>query len=445
MPLTRFMHDKLARLRALLADPEVLAIELHTRPEVKVMATKLLVAASEDGDEIDLVLGVTATFDDAHGLCAAIASAAAEEVEEAQEALQDEQTAFVLPYGVSDDEGTGIEVRLVEYLEAIARAYGNHVRQWVVALDVAAPADLEPAWRACLGRLLAATSHGRLTWVTFEPDQTHEGTRPLAPQRWHAMSRPTGSSLDAAVDRLLTDPRRRMLTVSGCGTTAPAVGQRIRRLPCPAVRTTVTIVVPPLPFLSPLYHWVEARRHVARQCHALEQRTTGGRHTGPLLEEAEAFSAYRDAEAGFAELCARLAVAMLRDRGRLVIVIDAPTEGRPGDIEASWRRLASAAVSTRVKFVVLGTSSMAPVEPAPARIEPFVFDLGAEQIEKGLTERLAEPDLPPLERLRYTSAAAGWALAKGDPEIAVARSVDALQQSRAMDDPREEVVAQYGL
>ncbi len=445
MPLTRFINGKLDRLRELLADPQVVAIDLGARPEVKVMATKLLVAAADGDDDVDLLVGVTATFQDADTLCAEIAHTAAEEVGHAQEALDGEQTAFVVPRAVNEDRGVGIEVRLVEYLEGISRAYANHTRQWVVALDVTVPAEHEAAWAHCLTQLLTSTGPGRIKWVIFNDETPALGAQVLPRWRWQALPRPSGGQLDAALRELVTDPRRRLLTVDGRRMAATSVAERLRRQPCASVRTAVAVVVPPLPFVSPLYHWVEAGRAVARRCHALEQQATGGPHTRPLLDEAEELAAYHDAETAFVDLCARLAAAMLRERGQLVVIISAPTDGDPQQLQASLARLAAATICTRVEMVVLLPDALPAVEPAPPRVEPFVFDLDAQQIEKGLAQRLEADDLSDLERLRYTSAAAGWALAKGEPDQAMLRSLDALEQSRRMDDPREQVVAWYGL
>jgi len=83
--------------------------------------------------------------------------------------------------------------------------------------------------------------------------------------------------------------------------------------------------------------------------------------------------------------------------------------------------------------------------PRPHRCERLVFDLDAERIEKGLRERLAEKDLGDLERLRYTSALAGWALAKGDQPLALSLGLSTLDQAAKMDDPRELVAAWYGV
>jgi tetratricopeptide (TPR) repeat protein len=203
--------------------------------------------------------------------------------------------------------------------------------------------------------------------------------------------------------------------------------------------------VPPVPFFSALFHCTEARREVARRVRALEQRAGAAVHAAPLFEEAEAAAAYPDAERAFVEFCERLVRAALRDGTRMVIVLSHVPNADPAEVDASLRRLATATVSSRVKLVVIEPRDKRPSPPIEMRTAVFAFDLDADAIERGLHERLADDDLTDVERLRFTTAASGWALSKGDAHLAMVYSLDALAQAQEMDDPREGLVAYYNL
>jgi tetratricopeptide (TPR) repeat protein len=427
MPLHAYVADRLAALRAFLADPEAVALQICTRTETRLAAAKLLAAACNDDEEPAMLIGFTGTFTDPHSFCAALHETVAAEVEVALELLAGEQLAFRIPTP-SEDPRVPVEVRLVEYLETVARAMHNHVARIVVALDV--EAEDPQGWADTLARLMANTGSGRLVWVTFDDGPAYGA---VAYHRHRTALR----RADEELEHLLTAPGARMLTfIRQQNTVGPRhVLQRLRQRDSSGRGVWVCLEVPARPYSTPMQFYVEARR-------ALAQQLRGGAHVGPLVADAEEPAAYMESEMEFADFCHRLALAALRPGVGMVVVIPPPT-ACASDFTASLHRLAQAATSTRVKFVTFDPLRVQPATRDARRVHRFEFDLGPQRMEAHIEAELGRPDLPPRDRLQLTMALAGLRLGQDRFEEAVALNVEALTLAEASPEPVDACVGWY--
>jgi tetratricopeptide (TPR) repeat protein len=432
VPLSEYIEDRVAQLRAFIADPQALVLHVDARPELHLTAAKLLGAAGngEDGEPCFFV-GFSTNFTSAEQFCRELHETVAAEVAIALEALDGEQLAFRLPEKPSEERAIPIEVRLVEYLEGVARAMHLHMRRLVIVLDVDTVHDA--AWAETFAALLANTGSGLLAWVVFE----HAGEK-LGPIAYHrhrtARRRP-----DEELEHLLVHPGARMLTfIHAPSTPSPAtVVRRLHERTRTSSRVWVTLEIPPLPFLQPLEYYVHASRRLAKQL-------SGSPHVAPLVAEIEELAAYPEPELGFAEFVHRLAVAALRADVGLVLVLH-PCQAFPDQYTASLHRLAQAAVSTRVKFVTFDPYRLQPATPELRNAHEFAFDLGAERMEKGIEKKLAQPDLPVRERFQLMLTLANIRLGQERYEDAMQLDLQCLDLAEQTNDPSDRALAWYQL
>jgi tetratricopeptide (TPR) repeat protein len=431
VPLSEYFEDRVAQLRAFLADPQALVLHVDARPELHLSAAKLLGAAGdgEDGDPCFFV-GFSATFTSAEPFCLELHQTVAVEVDIALEALDGEQLAFRISQ-LSEDRSIPIEVRLVEYLEGVARAMHLHMRRLVIVLDVDTVHDA--AWAETFAALLANTGSGLLAWVVFE--HGGEKLRPIAYHRHRTATRRP----DEELEHLLVQPGARMLTfIHAPSTPSPAtVVRRLHERTRASSRIWVTLEIPPLPFLQPLEYYVRASRHLARQL-------SGSPHVAPLVAEIEELAAYPEAELAFAEFAHRLAIAALKPDVGMVLVVH-PCESFPEQYTESLHRLAQAAVSTRVKFVTFDPYRTKPATPELRNAHEFAFDLEAERMEKGIEKKLTKPDLPIRERFQLMLTLGNIRLGQQRYEDAMQLDLQCLDLAEQTGEPSDRALAWYQL
>lgn len=441
MPLSRLVNRFVDAVVAFLDSPEQALLEVQVAQELEVQAAKLV-----DGTVIrcdSLVVPVAAEWSGVEDLCAAIAAeveiAIAGATKELAEA--DEAQRFAWPV-LGTSSRIPCEARLVEYLESFARAASTHINRIVVALAVTSTADDRPQVAAALASLVMSTGTRSLKWMSFcrEPllqrrSFVHRRRRACPPRHDDAV---------LALSDFCRDPTSRVMTLRGDERSLASLRQALPSLR--QGRSTFPVAVENLSFVDERIYYTEASRSLTRQCLDLERRTSGGSHCQPLYDEAHMLVVRSDAEIYFTERCERLASAMLRDDGSLLVLL-APNRATPAHgLDASITALSEAAVSTRVRYIVADPRIAASYDEPPVWTTGVAqYAIAVDEIEAGMTDRLAAPDITKIEKLRYMTALSGMALAREDPQKAQDLSLDVLRLAQETDDPAEVTMAWYSL
>jgi tetratricopeptide (TPR) repeat protein len=99
-----------------------------------------------------------------------------------------------------------------------------------------------------------------------------------------------------------------------------------------------------------------------------------------------------------------------------------------------------------VRYVVADPRIAASYDEPPVWTTGVVeYAIAVDEVEAGMKDRLAAPDTPAVEKLRYMTALSGMALAREDPQTAQDLSLGALQLAQKTGDPAEVTMAWYSL
>jgi tetratricopeptide (TPR) repeat protein len=429
-------------LRSFLADDGSVLLQIDVRPEQERQAARLLDAVAAEQD--DLVMALEHSWTSAADLCAALSAELADAAARAREAFgEDELPRFAIPAPPAADASGLTLVQLLEHAESLHRSLSNHVRRLVFVLALRCDPSRVAECAAVMRQLVELTGTPDVKWVLFAraalvTEQTLRRRR-RGPHAFDAAAPGAGlvALVQAPAERVHTLRRERA-----------ALRLIERELEARVIAGTafIAVVVSGISYGNRMFFWTEAARSLSRQCAEIERSSSGGQHVAPLDAEAHEVVGHEEAEAHFAEFCERLTKAMLQDRGGLLVIL-APSEATSVEgLAESIELLARSAASARVRYLIIDERLPAHVdEPREWRVSRLAFALGPEHIEQGVRERLAAPDCSPIERLRYTSALAAFAMAKDEPEAAVQHATDALELASLTGSPQEITNALYAM
>lgn len=440
MPLTDYVQSRIDAIKGFLADPDAVVLELRCPAEQRAVVGKLLVGIANEGewvwaahDEqfVDVVTNAKSLGD-------AIASALDDAAKEFAAAEID--IVVPAPFDVAVvPRGRTLEQALVEYGEEAALAVEPYMHGIVVACSIGDDRSKLIEHAAALGRIAEACEGGRLKFLLLvdEPRplvRDIEATRPRIVALRGDASRDVSRTLANAV----FDPLPRVVSYD-----APRRGQTW--LPSALVEAGVggralVVRVDDVRFWRPIHFYGRAAELVIEACRA----------RGLDVPPPAAPLGRHGAEIDFARRMAALQRDVLGETELVVVLCpqlgaDVP-DGELAAFAHSVRALARAAFSSRVTYcaVAPGLDRIAPRGPVRT-ITTMIFRIDGPVIEKGLTEKLAKPDLPTIERLRCMSALAAYRMHNGDPESGIELSVGSLQLAQSTEDPIEIASAWYGL
>jgi tetratricopeptide (TPR) repeat protein len=451
MPLARYVQDQIGRINAFLDDPGAVVLELRAAAEQLPIVTKLLVGLTQERDA--LFAGVEGELGSSEAFCGAVEESVQEAVQEAASFFAEEGMAFSAPEGMRP-EGAGalalsVEQRLVEYAERVALALDPFFQHLVVVIKPLGTAKDARALVEILARVSAACEGGRFKLVLLGDPEAGLLQEVAGPRlRLTAYSAKTPQQGEQELRAFVSHPLRRVLTLEGNERTSQWVeqtlvgGGRNRRL--------WMVRVDDVPFWRPIHFYGRATERVLERCQELARQR--GQDEAAFAQELQGPEGREDAELHFVQRFERLVETALPADATLLVVLcpaleegGAPEGDRKGFL-ASVERLARMAVSSRLKFVAVGAGLgelTGDAKVRPMRVQEFRLD--ATTLEKGLEEKLKQPDLPLIERLRCTSALAGFCMSRGEPERGMELSVQALELAEKSEEPMELAIAWYGM
>jgi tetratricopeptide (TPR) repeat protein len=452
MPLSRYVQDQTDRINVFLADPEAVVLEVRTAAEQLPLVTKLLVGLSQQQDA--LFAGVEGEFGSSEAFCGAVEASLREAVQEAAAFFAEEGMAFSAPEG-SRPPGSGAytltpEQRLVEYAERVALALDPVFKNLVVVVKpTVTPKDKRP-FSETLARLGAACEGGRFKLVLLvEPESSVVVEAPGPRLRLTGYAGKSPHAAEKELREFVSDPLRRVLAMDGERRTsewveqALAGGGRNRRL--------WVVRVDEVPFWRPIHFFGRAAERTFERCLELAPQR-GQVDEAALARELRGPEGGVEAELHFVQRLERLVETALPAESSLLVVLcpamdagGAPEADQRG-FRASVELLARATGSTRLKFVAVAPELGGFPEDARARtIRVQDFRIDASTIESGLEEKLKQAELPLIERLRCTSALAGFCLSRGEAERGMELSLEVLELATKSEQPMEIALAWYGM
>lgn len=452
MPLTRYVQDQTRRFTAFLEDASAAVLELRAASEQLPLVTKLLLGLSQERDA--LFAGVEGEFESSEAFCGAVELSIQEAVQEAAAFFTEEGMAFAPPEGMRPPGEAGAllspEQRLVEYAERVALALAPVFQHLVVVLKPAMTARSARVLSEALVGLSAACEGGRFKLVLLvEPSAAivEEAAGPRLRLTVHEAR--AAQRAEQVLRAFVNHPLRRVLALDAERRTGEWVermlagGGRNRRL--------WVALVDDVPFWRPIHFFGRALERTLERCQELARQREPAREA-LFAQELQGPEGREDAELYFVQRLEHLAETALPSEATLLVLLcpaldeEGTPEGERAGFIASVERLARASVSSRLKFVAVAPGLSALEEPSqvrPMRVQEFRID--AATIERGLEEKLKQPDLPLIERLRCTSALAGFCLSRGEPERGMELSLEVLELAEKSEQPMELALAWYGV
>jgi tetratricopeptide (TPR) repeat protein len=424
-----------------LDDPSANVLDLRVDPDMERMGAKLLGSLDREPGRDVLVYGVAGRFDDPAAFHARAAAVVREDLARSAADLRGGGIDVGAIEGFEAGRGLSPEVRLAGYLERVRRALARHVKRLILVLRVEeADAAL---LQASILALSAATASPAIKYVVLD----RRAAPLLAPAR--ARIDRLAASVIAADPRPLLrafveSPTSRVLALF------PPARRPDRAPPLVAeVRAALGDVIATAP--------IEARRAEAAAASAspwslfdaAEEAIAAvhaGLHPGAprIGVDPRATSRVEDRFAIFAEGAARAIVP----EGLLIVHLDVRSSADPALVRGTLERLAHAASSSRVRYVATlpGGDDAAPWDPTrESGIVSRELQIRPEDTERDLQRELADPALPPPDRLRALCLLSGFALARRDVEKARAIALQAIEQGRAAKLPGDEAFAWMSL
>lgn len=449
MPLTQWMASHRDQLRAFCEAPGRPLFVLEAPPEMVGLAARVVASLESDDLSEEMIFGYAAPFPEGADPVAWM-----EGIAEAVEANLDEQRPLLKEAGVTLPVTMGVDracaapgvtrAHLVaEYLDRVARLAQRHTRRVVVVLHAegATPERaiaLARAFAACVGgdrvKTLCLVERALLA------EDLSEVVAPLPPAgrlEVEAVA-PMLNDLRASLDKLVTGPTRRVLGLTGGAAQLQLVLQTPQALGHdPRVRVAHLCVPAGQPMV--FSHAAVMALAALRSVHLGE--SLAGEHGAAPDDVADPNLGPEGVLADFAERVARVVCG--DDQVLLVVVEPAPLEDAPL-YGAAMLSLAASAASPRVRWVMLDPSQGQALPVMTERPRPVLharLEVTPRAMEEGVTARLADPALPPLERFRFILVLAGLALSRRDFAQALTLQDEAVGMARAMNAPAEEATA----
>ncbi len=454
MPLTAYMNERVAQVRAFLADPDAVLLEIRGADEQIPAITKMVIGIGDHDDSEDVMVGADGAFDGDDDLCEVLHQTLQEAGEQAQAMFESKQLSLVLPPAPASAPPHPDPVpqhRVAEHAERLALVLAPFVRNLVIVLRATLEHD-SAGFAAQLGRICEALEGGCVKLILIR-DEQEALVREVAisrPRHRAYTLAPASGARDVQLRELMAEPLARVLTYD-----APARGQTWMKGQFAQLgvdgRTWLATFEGLRWFDQAIAFYGQGLTQVVEQLHTQAERAGRGKASAPLLERARVPQGERDAERYFVLRLHEYIDAVLEPTERMVVLLcpaveDGVPDGEWESMAVSVRRLARALVTPRLKFVVVAPNLPGPDPQAGGKaLHVQRFRMDDKVIEKGLRDKLAQPDLSPLVRLRCTSALAGFAMGRGNPEEGMELSMDALDQASDMDDPVETGVAFYGV
>ena len=392
-------------------------------------------------------------FVDGASYCAAIGEAIAAAVDAAvREAAAAEIT--IQPPPPFDPRGASrgrtIEQLLAEHAEQSALAFDPFVEAVVVVLSIDREDARSVELAATIGRITEATESGRFKLVLLvEPGAGIVRDVEVARPRVVALRQGDAAAIGATIRHAMIEPLPRMLVYD-----APRRGQAwltSALIEAGLANRALVVHAEEVRFWRPIHFYGRVAEAVVRKVHAHAERAGRSDRTAPLLAEIAAPVGRHGAEVHFAQLLLRVQRTVLDPEQELIVVLAASIDddvppGEQQEFLASLGRLARALVSAKVRVcaVAPGVEHLAGT-PRRAVMRTLDFRIDGPVIEKGLTDKLAQPDLPTIERLRCLSALAAYRMHNGDPERGMALQIESLELAHATEEPIEIASAWYGM
>lgn len=451
MPLTDYVQSRIAAIQAFLDAPDAVVLELRAAPDQRAAAAKLLAGLADDGRRV--WSATDERFVDRASYCAAIGEAITTAVEAAvaEAAAAEIVVQAPAPFDVAAvPRGRTVEQALVEHAEETALAFDPFAEGLVVVLSIDRDSARAVELAATLGRITEASEGGRFKLVLLvEPGGGLVRDVEVARTRVVALKQGDAAAIDATIRRAMIEPLPRMLVYD-----APRRGQAwlaTALLEVGLANRALVVQAEEVRFWRPIHFYGRVAEAVIRRVHAHAERAGRGDRTAPLLAEIAVPSGRHGAEIHFAQLLIRVQRTVLEPDQDLIVVLAASTDdgipaGEHQEFLASLARLARVLVSSRVRVcaVAPGVDVLAGA-PRRAVMQTLDFRIDGPVIEKGLTAKLAQPELPTLERLRCLSALAAYRMHNGDPEGGMALQIESLELAHGTGEPIEIASAWYGM
>ncbi|MBX7084456.1 MAG: hypothetical protein K1X88_34940 [Nannocystaceae bacterium] len=457
MPLTAFVQSQLDRIRSFLADPDAVLLELRCAGEQQALVGKLLVGLSQEGD--DLWAAVDAPFEQADAWVAEIAAAIDAALQDAGKELE---AAGVVHRPPPPLEDAGVwprrsaEARLVEYAERVGACLVPFLRGLVIAIRITDTPELRAKLlplAQSLGRIVEACEGGRVHVILLTTPELPI-VKPVPVPRPRTTVWAPGDRADIGdLRRVAIETAPRMLAYD-----APRRGQQW--LPPALIEAGLAngyaiVKVDDVRFWRPIHFYAHASRIAVEACAAIAERLKSPERIDPFRAEVASPVGREDAELPFAQLLDRLQREVLPPEcGLLVVLAPALEEPNPGpemgpELAAFARSLETLArnlASSRVKVygVAPGVGALARPREREA-LAVHTMRLDAPVIEKGLLDKLAEPELPKIVRMRCLAALSSLRMGNGDPESAMELQLQTLQLAHETEDPIEIAAAWHGM
>ncbi|MCH9680397.1 MAG: hypothetical protein K0V04_03100 [Deltaproteobacteria bacterium] len=444
MPLTRYMNEQIATVRGFLDDPEAVLLEVRCVDEQLPALTKMLVNLGEHEDSEDLMVGVDGDLDAPQGLCDALEVALTQTAAEAESMFEAKRTPLHVPQlqQAPPHPDPVREHRLAEYAERLVQQMVPFVRALVLVIK-ARPNGDGAALRIELARVCRALASGRVKLVALADPSTPllDGVDVDRP-RIRVLD--TKARPDDMVCEGLTDPLTRLLTHDGPA--GPWLPRQAGTLAVARRRWVVTLS--DVRFGSPMHLFGRAVELALQQLHAIALRRGLADASEPWLEQTHDPLAETDAERFFATTLLHYIDEVVPAEDHVVVLLAPTVPDSPADersrLTESLHRLARELTSARLRVVAVAPGAPGP-RPAPQALRTHEFRIDDRVVEQGLRDKLEEPDLSPIVRLRCTASLGGFAMTRGNPEEGMDLAVRSLELAQDMDDPVEEGVAWYGL
>ncbi len=447
MPLSRFVNEQLAQLDGFLSDPDAVLLELRAMPEQRVLVTKLLLSIAERGEmlfgAVDLELA------DPVSTCAAMEAALLELAQQAKAVFDEDGCAFGAPVSPVDPTLTDEpETRVAVLGESIAREAQPVFDGVVLVLAVRFEGDALPL-ATTLTRIATALESGRFKLVLLaDRDRPVLGPVPLPRPRLAVPAAAELGHVAPLVERLTKNPLARVLACD----VHPAARARFGDAVVAAAAGRLPAVhVHDVRFWSSVHFYGRCLEQIVPWCERMAARAGGGARLSEIRARVEHPLGRDGAEVHFLRMLEELVEPWQGENGKLLVVLTPDLSApdlRGDELEAllsSVDLLKRAAVTPRIKLVVAGPGLVAERHPRvpPIRIHEITVD--GPVIRGGIEERLREPELPLIERLRLTSALSSFEITTGDPTRGLELGLEALALAQRTESPEEVAVAHYAL
>lgn len=420
-----------ARLRQFLDQPQSRALFLRVDSDVELLIARILADVGADQEHPTLALGFSGDLADPEQFYPAAAEDVAPFLGELAEALSTEDQEVVFPTGMeAGREGLPVEVRFAAFLEGIARGGAGLYDHTLFVFRFDEVGDAKRA-ALSLGWLVGAISFPGVKIIVVD-DRARPRfvpfTVPVTPR--YAVDRQLLVVNDAvyAVRSLAHQRGERVL-----GVTASAARGR-------ALRETFALPPGPVPGASVFFVGAEVRTRGRFLNGAYEQLLTRvpEPERAKLPRDIWDLRAMEAPEATFTELVERLLPWLAAD-GQILVLALAP-EGFYA--AAAWQALVAAlpaaAVSTRVRYLLLDIDQAAPLPPAApveVRWEVDEMTLHVAAAEGDLRKLLAKPDLPMPERVQLSMALGSLLATRKELDEGLRLISDAIASSEEIERP----------